>query len=274
MPTPKSSPPEEPADDAAARYRDFWHETGSAFPDLDGARSTRQYLDDERWLFRRYFSPLPGKRMLKTDLWDEGKNTRILRWAAAGGMTAFGVDISPPIVRLARQEFDDHRLRLRGAISDVRTLPFVSGSFDAVYSMGTIEHFDETDTALREIYRVLTPGGVAVIGVPNRLDPFLRPALVACLYRLGLYGYGFEKSYTRRTLRAMLERTGFEITDETGILFIPGWLRMLDLACHAWLGPLSTVSGAAVAPFAYLSRRFPRLRRHGYLLAAVVRKPE
>lgn len=59
--------------------------------------------------------------------------------------------------------------------------------------MGTVEHFDETDHEL-EGFRVLRSGGTAVIGVPNRHDPFLRPLFVAVLYRLGFYGYGFEKA--------------------------------------------------------------------------------
>jgi hypothetical protein len=41
--------------------------------------------------------------------------------------------------------------------------------------------------------------------VPNRYDPFLRLLLVTALQALGLYGYGYEKSYSRRTLRQMLE---------------------------------------------------------------------
>ena len=186
---------------------------------------------------------------------------------------AFGVDISRPIVVRARRHFADRHLSLQGSVSDIRALSFPAASFDAVYSMGTIEHFAETETALHEIFRVLRPGGVAIIGVPNRWDPFLRPLLVALLYRVGLYGYGYEKSYSRRALRTMLERTGFHVTNEDGILFIPGWLRMLDLACHVWLPALRRVTGAAVAPFALLSSRFPGLRRYGYLLATVVVKP-
>ena len=155
----------------------------------------------------------------------------------------------------------------------MRTLPFQSGSFDAVYSMGTVEHFADTDGAVREIFRVVRPGGRVVIGVPNRWDPFLRPLLVVLLYRLGLYGYGFEKSYSRRTFRRMLTRAGFEVTAETGILFIPGWLRMLDLACYTWARPLSRLTGLAVAPFHHLSRWLPWLRRYGYLLATVAVRP-
>ena len=259
--------------DEARAYRDFWADVGSTFPDLHGARSTTQYRADEQWVFRTYLAPLAGLRILKTDLWDEAKNTRILGWAAEAGCRAFGVDISPGIVRGARRNFEGRGLTLHGVLSDVRALPFPSGSFDAIYSMGTVEHFADTDGAIRELFRVLRPGGRAVIGVPNRWDPFLRPLLVALLYRLGLYGYGYEKSYSRRTFRRMLTRAGFGVTTETGILFIPGWLRMLDLACYTWARPLSRLTGLAVAPFHHLSRWVPWLRRHGYLLAMVVVRP-
>ena len=140
--------------------------------------------------------------------------------------------------------------------------------------MGTVEHFAETELALGEVFRVLRPGGRAIIGVPNRWDPFLRPLLVSMLYRLGLYGYGYEKSYSRSAFRRMLERAGFRVLTETGILFIPGWLRMLDLACHVWARSLSRLTAAAVAPFQHLSRRVPGLSRYGYLLASVAMRPE
>ena len=258
----------------ARAYRDFWADVGSNFPELDGARSTAQYREDEQWLFRTYLAPLLGLRILKTDLWDEARNTRILRWAADEGSHAFGVDISPGVVWRATENFTAKGLTLRGVLGDVRTLPFQAESFDAIYSMGTVEHFADTEGALRELFRVLRPGGRAIIGVPNRWDPFLRPLLVVLLDRLGLYDYGFEKSYSRRTFRRMLTRAGFHVTAETGILFLPGCLRMLDLACHVWARPLSRLTSWAVAPFQVLSRRVPWLRRHGYMLATVVVRPE
>ena len=261
--------------DHEARYRGFWADVGANFPDLAGARSTAQYRNDEQWLLRTQLPGLEGLRILKTDLWDEAKNTHILRWAAAEGARAIGVDISAAIAADARRGFAADGRRLLGVQGDVRALPFRSGSVDAVYSMGTVEHFDDTDGAVREIFRVLRPGGRAIVGVPNRHDPFLRPLLVVLLYRMGLYGYGFEKSYTRRTFRRMLERCGFEVTAETGILFIPGWLRIVDLAANAWAPPfVGRLTGLACAPFDHLSRRSPFLRRHGYLLATVAVKPE
>jgi SAM-dependent methyltransferase len=140
--------------------------------------------------------------------------------------------------------------------------------------MGTIEHFAATEQAVAEMARVLKPGGRAIIGVPNRHDPFLRPLLATVLQAIGMYGYGYEKSYSRRGLRNMLERAGLVVIAETAILFIPGWLRMLDLACYCWCRPLAAITGGLVYPFVLADRYLPRVRRHGYLLATVVTKPD
>lgn len=255
-------------------YQAFWARVGEQFPDLGGAASTTYYADNEQRLFTDHLPPLAGLRILKTDLWDEAKNTRILAWAAHRGAHAFGVDISEPTVRLARAAFNSRSGPLQAAAADVRALPFRDDSFDAIYSMGTIEHFDETELAVAEIVRVLKPGGRAIVGVPNRHDPFLRPLLATMLQAVGLYSYGYEKSYSRRALRRMLEGAGLEVLAETGILFMPGWLRMVDLACHSWCRPFARATSALVWPFVFLDRHLPPLRRHGYLLATVARKPQ
>jgi SAM-dependent methyltransferase len=257
----------------AGAYRRFWAGVGARFPDLGGAASTRYYAANEERLFAEHLAPLDGLRILKTDLWDEAKNTRILAWAAERGAHAFGVDISEPTASLARSAFTRAANPLRATAADVRALPFVDGSFDAVYSMGTIEHFDETEQAVREMARVLKPGGRAIIGVPNRHDPFLRPLMSTVMQAVGLYAYGYEKSYSRKSLRAMLERAGLTVTDETAILFIPGLLRIVDLACHSWCRPLALVTAVMVSPFVWLDRHVAAVRRHGYLLATVAVKP-
>jgi len=210
-----------------------------------------------------------GCRILKTDLWDEAKNTRILQWAAAQGARTHGIDISEPTVRSARSG----DARIHGVIADCRQLPYVDGSFDAIYSMGTIEHFAESAAAVGEMRRVLKPGGRAVVGVPNRWDPFLRPLMVTALSAVGLYDYGYEKSYSRTALRAMVESSGLRVVAETAILFIPGWIRMFDLACHAYLPALAPLGSAMVKPFAWIDEHLPAVRRHGYLIVAVGEKP-
>ena len=127
----------------------------------------------ERRLLEQYFPPLQGQSIFKTDLWDEAKNTEILRWAADQGARPFGADIAGEVVHGARKVLAGHRPGF--AVGDVRAIPFQDGAFDLLYSMGTIEHFPDYRVAIAEIYRVLKPGGRAIIGVPNKTDPFLRP---------------------------------------------------------------------------------------------------
>lgn len=254
-----------------AGYRAFWGGVGATFPDLGGAESTRVYREHEMRLIAAEFGDLRGRRVLKSDLWDEARNTRILQWMERQGAIVTGIDISAPVVALATREFGGRPLRAANA--DVRALPFADGTFDAIYSMGTVEHFDDTDVAVRELFRVLRPGGVALVGVPNRHDPFLRPLLVELLWRLGLYGYGFEKSYSRRGLRDLLQSSGFVVRDAGAILFIPGWMRMLDLLCHTRYPALEPLVVPWVRLFAWIDARVPPLRRHGCLVVARGERP-
>jgi SAM-dependent methyltransferase len=252
-------------------YVAFWQKTGRGFPSLKGAASTAYYFECERLLLERFFPSLPGRTLFKTDLWDEAKNTEILRWAAQQGARPFGIDLSGQILQDARGVLASHRPGL--AMADVRAIPFASESFDLVYSMGTIEHFPEYGAAVREIFRVLRPGGTAIIGVPNKADPFLRPLMVDLLNRAGLYAYGMEKSFTRGELRRLLESAGFVVQAESGILFIPGWIRMADLFFHSRRSPFAGLTGALVRPFRWIYRNAPAIRRHGYLIAAIATRP-
>ena len=164
-------------------------------------------------------------------------------------------------------------LRPRFSVADCRQVPYRDNTFDAIYSMGTIEHFNESDAAVREMWRVLKPGGRAIVGVPNRHDPFLRPLLVTTLYRLGLYPYGYEKSYSRKRLRQMLEASGFVVAGDDAILFIPGWLRMLDLLCHTRYPSAAGLTAAGVRVFCWIDAHVPAVRRYGYLVAAIGERP-
>lgn len=51
---------------------------------------------------------------------------------------------------------------------DARDLKFPSSSFDMVFSFHTLEHVPEPQKALREMSRVLRPGGVYMVGTPNK----------------------------------------------------------------------------------------------------------
>lgn len=260
-----------PPESQSPGYESFWEGVGAQFPSLKGAASTQYYFECECTLCKRFFPEIRGRSILKSDLWDEAKNSEILLWLANNGARPLGIDISSSVVKEARYVLTAHNPGF--AVADVRSLPFASNSFDFVYSMGTIEHFEDSGTAVSEMFRVLKPSGIAIIGVPNKLDPFLRPLLVHLWNRISRYPYGMEKSFSPKGLRKLLETAGFHALDWSGILFMPGWLRILDLWCHVHAPRLARLTGALVRPFAWAYRRFPPVRRLGYLIAWAAVKP-
>ncbi|MEO8358807.1 MAG: hypothetical protein ABI672_02160 [Vicinamibacteria bacterium] len=71
----------------------------------------------------------------------------------------------------------------------------------------------------------------------------------------------------------MLESARFEVVAETAILFVPGWLRMADLALYTRFPPAARLTAPALRPFVWLDRHIPFVRGHGYLLASVGVRP-
>src|SRR5262245_4578702 len=218
------------------RQRRDWDRIAASVRDFHAAPSTRYYRRCEEALLERSVGSLRGKRVLKLDLWNEAFNTRILHWMREQGAEVVGLDISRVVAFQARRNALAARRNGRSnghspalLRADIRELPFAPGSFDVVYTMGTIEHIDEYRQAIGEVHRVLRPGGRAVVGVPHKWDLFLRPLMVWILDLFGQYLYAPEKSFSAGELRQDVERTGLRVIERTGILTLPGFLRMADL---------------------------------------------
>lgn len=252
--------------------RERWDAVARALPDLAGARSTACYQRCERALVEAAFGDPRGQRILKLDLWNEAVNTRLLQWLAGRGAHTVGIDLSAVTVARAGANFARDGLLARFAQADIRALPFPEASFDAVYTMGTIEHVAEYALAIREVRRVLRPGGRAVIGVPYRWDPFLRPLVAWTLQQLGRYPYSPERSFGGRELRRAVEASGLRVTARTGLMVLPGIVRLADLALHVRHSPLERLTAACVAPFEAAELRWPWTRRFAYLVAVVAER--
>jgi len=254
-------------------YQNRWDEIADGFRDIYPAASTKYYKRREIELINSFFGPLKDKKVLKLDLWNEAVNTRILNWMASEGADVYGFDISSITVRRAYINAQTDGDLLNVIQSDIRSFPYESNVFDFVYTMGTIEHIVEYDQTLREVSRVLKVGGKAIVGVPNKLDVFLRPLIVKGLDIFALYPYSPEKSFRWSELRQVVDESDLKVIGRSGILFMPGLLRMMDLfLVHRGIN-LFLLFSFLLSPFEYIEKNNHWVHFLGYLLVALAEKP-
>jgi len=100
------------------------------------------------------------------------------RFTAAVGPDAVGephvTDISPGMVAAAQRNAARLGVTLDGTVADAEQLPFPDGSFDLVVGHAVLHHLPDVERALREVLRVLRPGGRFVVcGEPTRWGDFV-----------------------------------------------------------------------------------------------------
>jgi SAM-dependent methyltransferase len=118
----------------------------------------------------------------------------------------YGVDVSAEITR-SEDPPDNFRLLL----SNGSDIPLPDGSIDVAYSDQLMEHLHDEDAVdqLREIYRVLVPGGVYICITPNRLSG---PHDVSKYFDEVARGFHLHE-YTASELHRILCSCGFARTD-------------------------------------------------------------
>lgn len=91
-----------------------------------------------------------------------GAGTDFVQWVQHGAR-ATGVDLTDTGVALAKERLARLGLSAEVRQADAEQLPFEDASFDIVYSYGVLHHTPDTRQAIREVHRVLRPGGTALI---------------------------------------------------------------------------------------------------------------
>ena len=128
------------------------------------------FLEAERYRYVEYapwmaetmeFAGHAGEELLEIGA---GMGTDLAQFAKHGAIVT-DVDLSSGHLALAKENFRLRGLEGRFVHQDAETLPFPDASFDVVYSNGVIHHTPNTQKVVDEIYRVLRPGGKAIIMV-------------------------------------------------------------------------------------------------------------
>jgi SAM-dependent methyltransferase len=110
------------------------------------------------------FESARGLRVLEIGC---GLGTDGAQFATAGAIYT-GVDLTEAAVALARRRFELFNLPGTFRTADAENLDFADESFDLVYSHGVLHHTPDTERAVREVHRVLRPGGRAVVMLYHR----------------------------------------------------------------------------------------------------------
>jgi SAM-dependent methyltransferase len=144
-------------------------------------------------------------------------------------------------------------------VSELSNLPFDAASFDLILSRSVFEHFDNPVPVLKELRRVLRPGGHLIFRTPNRFHYF---AIAASLtpHRFHQWfnekrGFAAEDTFPtfyrandRFTLRKLARATGFSVRELELFEIKPSYLFFHPVAYRAGIG------------YERVVRRFDRLK--------------
>jgi SAM-dependent methyltransferase len=131
-----------------------------------------------------------------------------------------GTDFDVPRLDTARREMG---ARAPVAASDILRLPYADATFDKIVLSEVLEHVPDDVSALAEVARVLKPGGLIAITVPNHDYPVLwdpvnwtRERLGWAPIREGFFGglwTDHQRLYTRDSIAALVRQSGLVVED-------------------------------------------------------------
>jgi len=243
-----------------SQWTRIW-ETGGGGPTGRAERVPRR---EEFGIMWPYIQRLPkGSRLLDGGC---GLGDWVL-WLTKAGYPTVGLDVSKVTIGKLQQMFPD----MEFAVGDIRDTGQPPASFDAYFSWGTFEHFEEGfGRVVSEAYRVLKPGAYLFVSTPfvnlrhAIADTLAHPRrLPPQKERMRFYQWRL----TRGELATILARHGFEVEDVKMIGKRSGLQR--------WFWGITGIDAMSILArgFAVLAYPFVPKILVAHMILAVARKP-
>src|SRR5687767_3978152 len=114
----------------------------------------------------RHLPNLSGTLLLEVAIGD-GRNMPLI----PADCQVFGVDISRVLLEKCQRDYADREIHL--IVGEAESLPFPDSTFDNLLSVGALNHVNDPGQSLKEMARVVKPGGMVVVAdevpdLPNR----------------------------------------------------------------------------------------------------------
>jgi 2-polyprenyl-3-methyl-5-hydroxy-6-metoxy-1,4-benzoquinol methylase len=221
------------------------------------------------------FAQLRGKRVLEIGC-GLGSHSQLL---AEAGCKLTSIDLTPRAVMLTTRRLALHHLLADVREMDAERMDFGDSEFDFVWSWGVIHHSAHTDQIVRQVARVLKPGGEFRLMVYNRraFDTYtkvVRGLMTGKPFRgmsmddiLSFYTDGYlARFYTRRQLAELIEDNGLQ---NERISVLGQTSELVPLPGKGRIGQLKYRLVAKIPA----GMAETTLKRTGSFLFAVARKP-
>jgi len=159
-------------------------------------------------LVRDRFGGFEGLRAIEVGA---GRGLNALLYAERGAAVTL-LDLSPVALEQAGRIFGERGLEVELVQADVFELPEeLLGRFDVSMSFGLCEHFlgERRRAVVASHLELLRPGGIAMLGVPNRWSPVYR-AWMGALKRRGSWPLGTEVPFSPEELARLVRSAGGE----------------------------------------------------------------
>jgi len=195
-------------------------------------KNTRKDLAEFRKVASRLESLVPdGGDVLEVA---PGPGFLAIEMARSGKLRVTGLDISKTFVELARKNAAQAGVRVEFRSGNASEMPFGENSFDLLVCRAAFKNFSEPEKALREMRRVLRPGGTGVIIDLRRDTPM--PEIQRYIDRMDLSAW--NRWVTRLTFRFMLLKRAYTKQELermlAGIDFAKAEVRTDDIGMEAW----------------------------------------